>query len=378
MELDELRKAIDKIDDGIVELYLKRMKLALEVAERKSEGRLAVQDHIREMSIINRVTAGVDDELKLYVKQLFETLFETSKAYQCGAMNVHSDIKDAIRAALGEEKAFPVQASVACQGVMGAYSCIAAEKLFPISSISCFKNWDGVFTAVEKGFCDFGVLPIENSTAGSVIGVYDLMRKHRFYIARSIKLRVKHYLLGTSGAKIGDIREIVSHDQAISQCAEFLKGLGDIKLTRCDNTATAAKIVSESGRTDIACISSKECAGIYGLDVLAAGINDNDSNYTRFIAITNKLNIYKGADKISVTVNLAHEAGSLNKLLNKFSTLGLNLTKLESRPMPGSGFEFSFYFDFDADISETAVQNLLSEIALTADNFEFLGAYEEI
>lgn len=379
MNLDEVRQRINGIDDEIAKLYLERMALAVDVAKNKIKDGLPVENSEREKQIISRVTADMPDQMKLYCKQVFETMFETSKAYQYGIVDCKSPVKDGIKDAVnGGLKPFPVQASVACQGVSGAYSCIAAEKLFPIANISCFKNWEGVFSAVEKGLCEFGVLPIENSTVGSVIGVYDLMRKHKFFIVKSIKLRVKHYLLALPDTRIEDIKEIISHDQALSQCGELLKSFGDIKITRCDNTAVAAKAVAESGRHDIACISSKECADIYGLQVLKAGVNDSGNNYTRFIAISNKMRVYEGADRISITVNLAHEAGSLNKLLNKFSALGLNLTKLESRPIPSSPFEFTFYFDFEADVRDAAVQNLLASIALKADNFTLLGAYEEI
>ncbi len=377
MDLIETRNKIDFIDDEIAALYIKRMELAKEVAANKRSSGLPIENPEREKQIVSRVTSCMPEDIKVFGKQMFGTLFETSKAYQYRMID--APVKSELREAVGNgEQPFPVQASVACQGVAGAYSCIAADRLFPIADVSCFRTWDAVFSAVEKGLCEFGVLPIENSTAGSVIGVYDLMRKHKFYIARSIKLRVKHYLLARSDAHIEDVREVASHDQALAQCASFLSSLGDIKITRCDNTASAAKLVAESGRDDIACIASKECADIYGLKALKAGVNDIGNNYTRFIAISKKLRVYKGANRISVTVNLAHEAGSLNKILNRFSTLGLNLTKLESRPIPDSPFEFTFYFDFEADARTAEVQNLLAEIEEKADDFAFLGAYEEM
>jgi len=379
MNLSETRNKIDAIDDQIAKLYAERIDLAKDVAENKVKEGLPVENAEREKQIINRVTAELPDNMKLYCKQVFETMFETSKAYQYGIVDGAAPVKTEIKKAIdGGFKPFPVQASVACQGVAGAYSCIAAERIFPIADISCFKNWDGVFSAVESGLCEFGILPVENSTVGSVIGVYDLMRKHKFFIVKSIKLRVRHYLLAPEGVSTRDIKEIVSHDQALSQCSELIKSLGDIKITRCDNTAVAAKTIAESGRNDIACISSKDCADIYGLKILKSDVNDNSNNYTRFIAISKQLRVYEGADKISITVNLAHEAGSLNRLLNKFSALGLNLTKLESRPIPDSPFEFTFYFDFNADVRMPAVQNLLADIALKTENFAFLGAYEEI
>ena len=151
-----------------------------------------------------------------------------------------------------------------------------------------------------------------------------------------------------------------------------------MKITRCDNTALAAKLVAERKEKGVACISSRECAGIYGLKVLKTEVQDNNDNYTRFIALTKKLEIYEGAKKISILVSLPHETGSLNKLLNRFSTLGLNLTKLESRPIGPSPFEFAFYFDFEGDIRRTEVLNLIAELDNTCDKFVFLGGYEEI
>lgn len=378
MELYEIRQKIDKVDDKIAGLYTERMELCKEIALEKNRNNVAMENTLREKEIINRVTGAMTDDIKLFGKQVFTTMFDTSKAYQSRILNARSSVKDEVADAITRIKPFPIEASVACQGIEGAYSSIAAEKLFELSSISYFKDWDNVFSAVEKGFCEYGVLPIENSSVGSVNGVYDLMRKHKFYIVRSIKLHIRHCLLAVKGAAVDTIREIVSHEQAVSQCSDFLKSLGNVKITICDNTAQAAKIAAESGRKDIACISSRECAGIYGLDVLKASVQDNDNNYTRFIAISNKMRIFENATKISIMVNLPHEAGSLNKILNRFSTLGLNLTKLESRPLPNSLFEFAFYFDFDANVKTCEVQNLLAELDNTCDNFVFLGSYEEI
>lgn len=379
MDLKDIRVNIDAVDDQIAKLYAKRMELSKEVAIQKKFLGIPTQNVEREKDIINRVTRNMPSDIKLFGKQVFNTLFDTSKAYQYSVVDTPSRVKQDIRDAIksGIEK-FPIEATVACQGVAGAYSYMATEKMFQISSISYFRTWDSVFSAVEKGLCEYGVLPIENSSVGSVNGVYDLMRKHRFYIVRSFKLRIKHYLLANVGTKFENIREIVSHDQAVSQCQNLIKELGDVKVTLCDNTAVAAKMVADSGRDDIACISSKECAGIYGLDVIRAMVQDNDSNYTRFIAISKQLKVFENARKISIMVNLAHESGSLNKLLNRFSTLGLNLTKLESRPMPNSPFEFSFYFDFEADVNSVEVQNLLAELDGSKEGFAFLGAYEEM
>lgn len=377
-EIKELRDKIDNIDDEIVRLFKCRMDIAKEIAIYKRECGLAVLNPEREKQIICRVTEDAPDDIKLYLKQLFLTLFETSKAYQGKFSDFKSKTREDIEKKIsGGAKSFPVSAAVACQGVAGAFSNIASDKLFPIANNIFFKDFEGVFNAVEKGLCSFGVLPVENSLTGSVNAVYDLMQKYRFYISRAVKLPVKHCLLANSGVEMKDVKVVFSHEQALNQCSQFLKSLGNIEVTACENTAAAAKLLSSSGRTDAACISSRECADLYSLSVLKPNIQNNDSNYTRFIAISKNFEFYKGS-KISIMANVAHEAGSLNKLLNRFSAMSLNLTKIESRPIPNSPFEFSFYFDFEADISDLGVLNLLSELEKTSDRFAFLGSYDEI
>ena len=231
---------------------------------------------------------------------------------------------------------------------------------------------------MEKGFCKYGVLPIENSTAGSVNQVYDLMKKHKFYIVRSVRIPVSHNLVANLDTNISDVKEILSHEQALSQCKHYLEGFKDVKITACANTAVAAKTLAESGRRDIAAISSRECADLYGLKILDNNVQDNDNNYTRFILIAKDMEFYEDAQKISIMTTLPQNTpGSLNKLLSKFSNLGINLTKLESRPIVGSSFEFMFYFDFECDIKGKGVQNLLSELANSTEQFTFLGAYKE-
>ncbi len=375
-ELIKLREQIDLIDDKIVELYSQRMAIAKKIGLEKAKKSGAIADNSREKSIINRVTAKVDEDIKVYTKQVFNCLFDTSKAYQNSFININSNIKDQLVKGLQDISKFPVQATVACQGVAGAYSSIAAERLFEISDITYFKDFNGVFSAIERGLCEYGILPVENTTAGTVNSVYDLMKKHEFYIVKTMCLRVQHSLLCKNGAKLEDIKEIISHEQAISQCKGLLSKLG-VKVTVVENTAVAAKMVAESNRTDLGAISSKECADIYGLKVLQSNIQDAENNITRFICISKNLKIFEGANKISLILNIPHVKGSLNKILTKFSTLSLNLTKLESRPLPNTDFEFAFYFDFEGDVKDISVQNLLSELQAESDSFTFLGYYKE-
>ena len=241
-----------------------------------------------------------------------------------------------------------------------------------------FRHFDGVFQAVQSGMCQYGVLPIENSSYGSVAQVYDLMRNHKFHIVRSIKLCVRHALLAKHGVALEDVKEIFSHEQALGQCSAYLKAHPEIKVTVCENTAAAARMVAESGRRDIAAISSVHCAELYGLHVLESKVQNNDNNYTRFICISKDLEIYPGANKISLMLSTQHRPGALYSLLAKFAALGINLTKLESRPSPGSDFEFIFYFDMEASVMSDTVLSMLSELMVEPDVFVFLGNYSEV
>ena len=379
MDLNKIREQIDVIDDKIADLYGERMALVKEVSESKKQSGKAVNDPDRERKILLRVTDRVDEDMQVYLKRVFETVFETSKAYQTLNAEYHSDIADKINSLIAKgTTTLPIKAKIACQGVQGAYSGIAADRLFELADITYFKNFDGVFQAVEKGFCKFGVLPIENSSAGSVNQVYDLMKEHRFYIVKSIRVPINHNLIVNKDTNVNDIKEIYSHEQALSQCKKYLEKFPLAKITACPNTAVAAKMLLESGRKDVAAISSRECAEIYGLKLLETNVQDADNNYTRFILIAKEMELYDDANKISIMTTLPQNSpGSLNKLLAKFSNLGINLTKLESRPIVGSSFEFMFYFDFECDIKNKGVQNLLVELDDSTEQFTFLGAYRE-
>ena len=377
MELSEIRKKIDALDDEIVGLYLKRMNLSAEVAAEKAKIGKSVADKEREREIIYRLARKVPEEFAPYLKELYETVFFTGKAYQSALIGKTSEtvirLRELISAGLCN---LPASATVACQGVKGAFGATAARKFFTATDVLYVKNFAGVFGAVENGLCEYGVLPIENSTAGSVLEVYDLMCKHNFHIVRSTRVKVAHCLAALPSADIKDIKKVISHPQALMQCDEFIKDSG-FKAEADENTAVAAKRVAESGDKTVAALCSKDCADIYGLKVLAENVQTSDANYTRFILIEKDLRVYKGADKISVMTSLPHEPGSLNRILGRFSALGLNLTKIESRPIVGSDFEFMFYFDFDGDCTDTDVQNLIAELENQSDNFAFLGAYKE-
>ena len=379
MDIQELRRQINIIDEQLVQNFDARMKVALEIAKYKKENGLPVFDPARERAVLDKQTAAVSEDMAMYVKLLYNTLFDLSRSYQQRYITQGSEITNHIAKAIDTPYSLCTKkAVVACQGVEGAYSQQACDKLFDLPNIVYFKRFEGVFQAIESGLCEYGVLPIENSSHGSVTEVYDLMRKHRFYIVRATKLKINHRLLAKPGVQLEDIREIFSHEQAIGQCSQFLKTLKDVKITVCENTAMAAQMVSKSERRDVAAISAPVCAALYGLRVVSSDICNSDSNFTRFICIAKQLEIYPGANKISLMLNVQHKPGALYNMIAKFSALGLNLTKLESRPLAGTDFEFMFYFDLDASVYDEAALQLLSELDAGPETFTYLGSYSEI
>lgn len=379
MDLSNVRQTIDRIDDEMVRLFVERMNAVAEVAAQKQQAAAPIRDHAREREIVNRLTRAAGDAYAPYVRALYAQMFDLSRSYQSSLGQYASPLADRIRRALEETtgKHLPDHALVACQGTEGAYAQQACEKLFAYPDILYFDHFDGVFNAVEKGMCQYGILPVENSTAGSVTQVYDLMEKHDFHIVGAQKLRVEHHLMRKNGASAAPIAEIVSHEQALRQCSEFLKAHPEIKVTRMENTAKAAEFVAESGRDDLAAIASRACADLYGLSVVDDNISNSQTNYTRFICISRKLEIYPYARKTSLMLNLKHEPGALNAVVSKLAIAGVNLLKLESRPIPGREFEFRFFFDMEAPAADPDVVRLLCELEAHSDRFVFLGCYDE-
>lgn len=379
MELQDIRRNIDAIDDGLVKLFAQRMECARQVAEAKQQTGKPIRDHARERKIVNRLTAQAGDAYAPYVKALYSHIFDLSRSYQSALWERRSPLEQKIATALEETqgKRLPEHALVACQGTEGAYAQQACERLFPYPDILYMSSFDGVFSAVEKGMCRYGILPIENSTAGSVTQVYDLMEKHHFYIVGAQRLRIEHRLMRKNGDSKAPITEVVSHEQALRQCSDWLAAHPEIKSTVMANTAVAAEYVANSDRDDLAVIASKACADLYGLSEVDDDISNSRNNYTRFICISRKLEIYPGARKISLMLNLAHEPGALNAVVSRLAIAGVNLLKLESRPLPGREFEFRFFFDMAASAADPDIVRLMGELEAHCDKYTFLGCYDE-
>ncbi len=379
MTIEELRSQIDRIDSEMIRLYGERLETARLIGQYKQEHHLPVTDPGREREVLNRAGEKAGEENENGVRALFGFLMAQSRVRQMLDGKGKSELGRLIRKSLDETpQLFPEKATVACQGVEGAYSQLACEKIFRAPSIMYCRTFDNVFSAIESGLCRYGILPIENSLAGSVNSVYDQLISRKCYIVRSTRVKIDHTLLAPAGTRLEDIREIWSHEQAIQQCSGFLAENKQWRVNICTNTAAAAQMVAESGRTDVAAISSGNCAVLYGLEILRSDIQNNSNNHTRFICISRQPEIYPGADHTSLMLSLPNQPGSLYQLLGRFYAQGINLTKLESRPVPGKDFEFMFCFDIDASVYSPSFARLIEELDVTLDACAYLGSYSEL
>ena len=379
MELSEIRERINELNDEMLELFLERMQLSAEVAEYKKANGLPILDKTREREILARMAEKGGAENETYVYQFFNSLMNLSKARQSELISGDSKIAEIVNKMLEKEEAvFPKSGMIACQGTEGANSQEACDRMFPHGSLMYVDSFDAVFRAVDSGLCKFGVLPIENSSNGSVRAVYALLQKYHFYIVRSTRQWIHHTLLVKPGTKLSDIKTIYSHQQAIGQCSRYLEKLKGVEVVPYANTAMAAKKVAGSEQNDCAAIASKSCAELYGLEVLDEQIQDSENNYTRFICITKNPLMYEGANHISLVISCANTPGSLYDMLSKPATLGINMIKLESCPIPGRNFEFVFFVELEASVKEAAVLPMLADLERSCPEVWFLGNYAEI
>ena len=379
MELSDIRVRIDAIDDELLKLFLERMALADEVAAYKNANKQPILNKERERAVLAKVTEKAGDTWERYAYHLYSTLFELSRSRQAELISAPTKVASQVEASLKAGGAvFPQTGLVACQGVEGANSQVACDRILPRGNIVYVKTFDAVVSAVESGLCKFGVLPIENSSNGSVRAVYELLQDHNLSIVRTTRLCIRHELLALPGAKMDQITEIYSHQQAIGQCSKFLNGLNGIHVVPCANTAMAAKMVAERKDPHVAAISSHGCVDLYGLECINNQIQDSDNNYTRFICITKDPAIYAGANRISLILACDNKPGALYDILSKLAALGINMTKLESCPVTGRNFEFIFFLELEASVQDPSVMAMLEELERSCASFHFLGSYAEI
>lgn len=371
INLPKIRQEIDSIDSQILELFLQRMKSCEKVAMVKKRDGTPISNPKREQEILERMEKMGGDFGK-GAKMLFSTLIDISCTRQ--QMMLYGEdgkLRKKFMTADRELKG----TKIACQGTVGAYSHLAARQFFGDDVEPLFYDqFEDVFDAVTGGETDFGVLPIENTTAGAVNDVYDLLTRHGFYIVGETDVDINHCLLAPKGAKIEDIKEIYAHPQALAQCAKYIKRHG-YNTNEYSNNAVAAKNVARWNDCTKAAIASNIAGKKFDMEILEEGIQDVDGNQTRFIVISKNMIIRDNADKISLTFSVMHETGSLYRVLSRFASNGMNIFKIESRPLKGCNFQYRFYLDFNGNVRDEKVCSLICSLSTEMADFKFLGNY---
>lgn len=380
-DLSEIRESINEVDQSLAQLFEKRMELVALVAEYKIENDIPILNSEREKQVIDRALESLRDKsLSREMEIFFNELMAISREYQSRyidekfvAQTRGSDEAWGINALASRETKNP---KIGFQGVEGSFSEEALLNYFGKEAVtSSFRLFEDVFKAIDAGDIDYGILPIENSSTGSVNEVYDLLRKYGCHINGEIVLKVKQNLLGVNGASIEDIKEVYSHSQGFQQSAEFFKEHPSWKLIPYHNTALGAKLVSEAGDISRAAVASERAAAIYGLDILKENLNFNSKNYTRFVIVGKDLELDESSDKISVVLTVRHKAGSLCDVLRLFSQEGLNLLKIESRPIMDKSWEYFFHLDFEGNLQDPHVSRIMDQIRSRTTYFKILGNY---
>ncbi|MCQ2550288.1 MAG: prephenate dehydratase [Lachnospiraceae bacterium] len=373
-DLKQLREQLDEIDKKIVELYEKRMEVSKGVAQYKMSTGKPVLDRTREEEKLRKVMAATHTDFnKQGVKELFEQIMSTSRKLQ------YQMLMD------GQNLRLPFQAvpslmegniRVVFQGAEGSYSQAAMEQFFG-EEVDSFHvdTFRQAMCSLEEGRADYAVLPIENSTAGIVSEIYDLLVEFENYIVGEQIIKIEHCLLGTKEATLSDVQTVYSHPQSLMQSAGFLNDHPQWKQVSLLNNAFAARKVKEEGDKTQAAIASEKAAQIYDLQILQKGVNQADNNSTRFIVVTNRKIFLENAEKISLCFEIPHQSGSLYHILSHFIYNNLNMTKIESRPIPERNWEYRFFIDFDGNLKSSAVRNTLRGLREETTNMKILGNY---
>ena len=374
MDLLECRNKLDVIDKQIVKLFEERMDICGKVAETKIASGKAVYDAEREKQKLDAVSAMADSEFnQVAVRELFSQMMSISRKYQYSILAEHGR---AMKLGFERLDKLPVEGvRVVHQGVEGAYSHAAAIQYFgKDAEIYHVARFEDAMKEVQLGNADYAVMPIENSSAGAVIDMYDLLTRYDNYIVAETFLPVNHALLGVPGAKLSDVKTVFSHPQALMQCSTFLNDNG-LKQISVENTAVAAKRVVEVGDKSQAAIASEIAGQLYGLELLKPSIQNNQGNTTRFVILANRKVYQKDAGKISICFELPHTSGSLYNMLGNFIFNHVNMMMIESRPIPGKNWEYRFFVDIEGNLQDAGVKNALRGIGAEAQNFKILGNY---
>lgn len=365
LDLEAIRREIDEADGILIQAFERRMRAVLKVAAYKKANHLPVRDRARELKVIAKAIGRLQD--KKYSKAA-EDLMESIMAIARGLEE--DELQNA------EDKQAPA-IEVGCFGVEGSYSHKAMEEYFAGKNIN--RHYYGVFEdvvkAVKNGEIRYGVLPVENSSTGGITEVYDLLRHYGCYITGEKCVKIEHNLMALPGATLGGITEVYSHPQGFAQCKEFFADYPQMKQVPYYSTSKSAEAVKESGSLHLAAVAGKQAAELYGLQILAANINYNGNNTTRFIVIANRPEQSADADKITLVIAVKHEPGSLYRVLGYFYHSGLNLTNLESRPIEGKSWEYFFHIDLRGNLADANVQETMQVLSDNCAYFKLLGNY---
>ena len=373
--LEELRAQLDGIDNEIIELYKKRMDVCMEIGDIKISAGNKVFDKQREREKLVAVAAKVTEEFhKKGVQELFEQLMSLSRKLQYQLLTKRGALGRL--PFIGVDKLDWENSRIVFQGTEGAYSQAAMEMYFGKDTNSFHvQTFRDAMEAIEEGSADFAVLPIENSSAGAVNEVYDLLVEFENYIVGEVVLPINHTLSGVKGTTLDQIERVYSHPQALMQSAKFLDAHRDWQQISVENTAVAAKKIIEDQDIHQAAVASRTAGKLYGLKVLAASINHNRNNTTRFLILAKEQVYRKEAEKISICFELPHKSGSLYNMLGNFIYNGVNMRMIESRPILGRNWEYRFFVDIEGNLSDPSIQNALKSVSEEAANMRILGNY---
>lgn len=375
MDLLKLREELDRIDEQIVRLYEERMEISSQVADYKIQTGRKVLDKTREEEKLRAVRALTHNDFNARgVQELFEQIISMSRKLQYNKLAEQG--AQAKLPFIGVDELDTAGVRVVFQGAEGAYSHMAMLRYFG-EDVNCFHvdTFRDAMCAIEEGSADYAVLPIENSTAGIVSEIYDLLVEYENYIVGEQIIKIEHCLIGLPGTDLGQIKTVFSHPQSLMQSARYLNAHDGWSQISMQNNAFAARKVSEDKDMTQAAIASEQAAKIYGLEILERGVNQSETNSTRFIIVTNQKIFKKDAGKVSICLEVPHESGSLYHMLSHFIYNDLNMTKIESRPIEGRNWEYRFFIDFEGNLADGAVKNALRGLREEARNMKILGNY---
>lgn len=375
--LDELRQKIDQVDSKLVELFEERLDLVEKIAKYKEEKGLPIFDSCREKQVLEKTLSRLKNKTRAkQIEEFFKNLMLISRNYQAEKI-FSQEIKMKIEFDHNKKNSSQQRLRVCFQGLSGSFSEQALHEYFgsEVEKV-CVPQFEDVFKELENGSVDRGVLPLENSSTGSVSEIYDLLRRYDFFICGEKIIDVQHNLLGIKGAKLSEIKQVYSHPQAFLQSSEFFKSHPEMELIPCHNTAAGAEYVKNICRPDRAAVASKRAAEIFQLDLIAENINYNKNNKTRFIMISTEQKLNPRNNKVSIVFALEHNVGSLYNALKYFAENSLNLVKIESRPRLEQPWQYFFYLDFEGNLEEKRVKDAIRLIENNSFYFKLLGNYE--